>query len=81
MTQIVQVAASVHAGFLLGVFLDPEVGGDVFRRNVGRLLTELHGVMLEKLELFKICVDFELCYVDALSLWVLLIIQSASMYS
>jgi hypothetical protein len=28
---------SFHAGFLLGVFLNPEDGGDMFLRNVGRL--------------------------------------------
>jgi hypothetical protein len=25
----------LHAGFLLGTFFDPEVGGDMFFRNVG----------------------------------------------
>jgi hypothetical protein len=28
-------ATCFHAGFLLGLFLDPEDGGDMFLRNVG----------------------------------------------
>jgi hypothetical protein len=27
----------LHAGFLPGLFFDPEAGGDMFLRNVGRL--------------------------------------------
>jgi hypothetical protein len=30
----------LHAGFLLVLFFDPEDGGDVFLRNVGRLSTD-----------------------------------------
>jgi hypothetical protein len=35
-----QVASSFHAGFLLGLFLDPEDGGDMFLRNVGWLSSD-----------------------------------------
>jgi hypothetical protein len=30
----------LHAGFWLGSFFDPEVGGDLFLRNVGCLSTD-----------------------------------------
>jgi hypothetical protein len=30
----------LHAGFLLGVFFDPEDGGDMFLRNFGLLPTD-----------------------------------------
>jgi hypothetical protein len=29
------LATYVHAGFFLGLFFDPEDGGDMFLRNVG----------------------------------------------
>jgi hypothetical protein len=29
------LSTSVHAGFLLGLFFDPEDGSDMFLRNVG----------------------------------------------
>jgi hypothetical protein len=29
------LAACFHVGFLLGLFFDPEHGGDMFLRNVG----------------------------------------------
>jgi hypothetical protein len=29
------LATGIHAGFLLGLFPDPENGGDMFLRNVG----------------------------------------------
>jgi hypothetical protein len=29
------LTASFHAGFLLGLFFDPEDEGDIFNRNVG----------------------------------------------
>jgi hypothetical protein len=29
------LATSFHTGFLLGIFFDPEDGGDMFLRNVG----------------------------------------------
>jgi hypothetical protein len=32
-----QAEESFHAGFLLGFFFDPDDGGDMFLRNVGRL--------------------------------------------
>jgi hypothetical protein len=34
------LATCFQAGFLLGIFLDPEDGGDMFFRNVGRLSTD-----------------------------------------
>jgi hypothetical protein len=30
----------LYAGFLLSLFFDPEVGGDIFFQNVGSVLTE-----------------------------------------
>jgi hypothetical protein len=30
----------LHAGFFLGLFLDPEDGGEVFLQNVGCLTTD-----------------------------------------
>jgi hypothetical protein len=32
-----QIATCFHAGFLLGLFFDPEDEGDMFLRNVGFL--------------------------------------------
>jgi hypothetical protein len=29
------LATCFHTGFLLGLFFDPEYGGDIFLRNVG----------------------------------------------
>jgi hypothetical protein len=34
------LATCFHAGFLLGLFFDPEDGGDMLLRNVGRLSTD-----------------------------------------
>jgi hypothetical protein len=34
------LATCFHAGFLLGLFFDPEDGSDMFLRNVGRLSTD-----------------------------------------
>jgi hypothetical protein len=34
------LAICFHPGYLLGLFFDPEDGGDMFLRNVGRLSTE-----------------------------------------
>jgi hypothetical protein len=31
---ISRLASYVHAGLLLGLFVDPEDGGDIFHRNV-----------------------------------------------
>jgi hypothetical protein len=31
----VMLATYFHAGFLLGLFFDPEDGGDMFLRNIG----------------------------------------------
>jgi hypothetical protein len=42
-----------HAGFLLGLFFDPEDEGDVFLRNVGRLSTD-YRTYNPALELFNI---------------------------
>jgi hypothetical protein len=37
---------------LLGLFFDPEDGGEMFLRSVGRLLNGLHGVISQKKALF-----------------------------
>jgi hypothetical protein len=42
----------LHANFLLGLFFDPEVGGDMFRQTAACLST-LHGVASEKAALFR----------------------------
>jgi hypothetical protein len=34
------VCYMLHAGFLLGLFFDPEDGSDMFLRKVGRLSTD-----------------------------------------
>jgi hypothetical protein len=47
------MANRTHSGFLLGLFFDPEDGGDMPLRNVGRLSTGLQGIVSQKKELFK----------------------------
>jgi hypothetical protein len=37
---------------LLGLFFDPEDGGDIFLRNIGLTFNGLHGVISPKIELF-----------------------------
>jgi hypothetical protein len=45
------LAASIHAAFLLGLFSDPDDGGDVSPKR--RLIFNgLHGVISQKIELF-----------------------------
>jgi hypothetical protein len=39
-TQVALLAVCFHAGFFLGLFFDPEDGGDMFLLNVGRLSTD-----------------------------------------
>jgi hypothetical protein len=39
------LATCFQADFLLGLFFDPEDGGDMFLRNVGLTFNGLHGVM------------------------------------
>jgi hypothetical protein len=41
----------LHAGFLLGLFVDPEDGGDMFLGEVDRFSTGLHGVIFKNIEL------------------------------
>jgi hypothetical protein len=38
---------------LLGLFFDPEDGGDMFLRNIDLPSTDLHGVLFLKTELFN----------------------------
>jgi hypothetical protein len=42
----------LQADFLLGLFVDPEDGTDLFLRNVAWIICELHGVISQKIELF-----------------------------
>jgi hypothetical protein len=46
------VATCFRAGFLLGLFLDPDDGGDIFLRNVWSALNGLHGVISQKIAHF-----------------------------
>jgi hypothetical protein len=45
-------ATCFHTGFLRGLFY-PEDGGDMFLRNVGWFFNGLHGIVFQKIELFK----------------------------
>jgi hypothetical protein len=42
-----------HAGILLGLFFDPEDGGDMFLRNVGLLSADYNGPISQKLVLSR----------------------------
>jgi hypothetical protein len=42
-------ATCFHAGFLLGLFFDPEDGGDMFLRNVRMTFNGLHGVISQNM--------------------------------
>jgi hypothetical protein len=44
------LATCFHPGFLLGLFIDPEDGGDIFLRDVSLLSTDYSG-MSQKVEL------------------------------
>jgi hypothetical protein len=46
------LATCFHAGFLLGLFFDPENGGDMFLRNVGWLSTDYTAFFPQKIVLF-----------------------------
>jgi hypothetical protein len=41
-----------HDEFLLGLFFDPEDGGDMFPQNVYLTFNGLHGIVSQKRELF-----------------------------
>jgi hypothetical protein len=43
------LATCVHAGFLLGLFFDPEDGSDMFLRNVGWLSTDCKAFFPQKI--------------------------------
>jgi hypothetical protein len=47
------LATCFHAGFLLGLFFNPEDGGDMFFRNVGLTFNGLHGLISQKIKLFN----------------------------
>jgi hypothetical protein len=47
----VLLSTCFHPGFLLGLFFDPEDGGDMFLPNVG-CFNGLHGVISQKIVLF-----------------------------
>jgi hypothetical protein len=47
----------LHIGFLLGLFFDPEDGGDMFPRNVGLFFNWLHSVISQKIKLFRSTYD------------------------
>jgi hypothetical protein len=43
----------LHSAFLLGLFFDPEDGGNMFIQNVGSLSTD-YSVISKKMEIFKV---------------------------
>jgi hypothetical protein len=45
-------AASSAVSLLSSIFI-PEDGDDMFLRNIGRLFTRLHGMISQKIQLFK----------------------------
>jgi hypothetical protein len=45
--------AASSAIFLLSSIFIPEDGDDMFLRNVGLLFTRLHGLIFQKIKLFK----------------------------
>jgi hypothetical protein len=49
-----QLTICFHSDYLLGLFFDPERGGDTFVRNVSWLFNGLHSIIFHEIQLLII---------------------------